>query len=266
MPFAVSNQTGQVVGIGQAIRGDDCDCRCLSCNTPVTARKGDVNQWHFSHRTDDASTSRECHFSPVTALALIVRQELHQLRQFDLDDWTFTDAEWAINSLQHGLQCDAYTQDAETNVSVMMEIPFANAKVNDVECIPDEIDIVLRVDTHRMANSLYQNQTKHEPYSSNEVFCSLLEYWEEWVSMERWPADKADRSTHRQIHSDPAANPLTCHTVSTSFDAQLCMCCGIEPGHHGKGLLCRRCVTRSVGTAFNSIADMVHHYKRISLR
>ncbi|WP_455772832.1 competence protein CoiA family protein [Vibrio nigripulchritudo] len=38
----------------------------MSCNTPVTARKGDVNQWHFSHRTDDASTSRECHFSPVT--------------------------------------------------------------------------------------------------------------------------------------------------------------------------------------------------------
>lgn len=120
------------------------------------------------------------HRSPVTALALIVHQELHQLRQFDLDDWTFTDAEWAINSLQHGSQCDA-----ETNVSVLMEIPFANTKVNDIESIPDEIDIVLRIDTHRMAHTLYQNQSKHKPYSSNEVFCSLLEYWEEWVSMER---------------------------------------------------------------------------------
>ncbi|WP_455772831.1 hypothetical protein [Vibrio nigripulchritudo] len=147
-----------------------------------------------------------------------------------------------------------------------MEIPFANTKVNDIESIPDEIDIVLRIDTHRMAHTLYQNQSKHKPYSSNEVFCSLLEYWEEWVSMERWPTDKADRSTHRQIHSVPAANPSTCHTASPSFDAQLCVCCGIEPGHPGKGLLYRRCVTRSAGTAFNSIADMVRHYKRIRLR
>lgn len=54
MPFARSNETGKIISITEANRGNACNCRCLSCNTPVTARKAD-RTWHFSHRTDKTS-------------------------------------------------------------------------------------------------------------------------------------------------------------------------------------------------------------------
>ncbi|PMP03168.1 hypothetical protein BCS95_09250 [Vibrio breoganii] len=265
MPFAISNQTGQVIGIGQASRGDTCDCRCLSCNTHVTARKGDVNQWHFSHRTNEASTSNECDFSPVTALALIVRQELHHLRDFDLDEWAFSNIEWAIDTSQHGFQCDAYTKDSETNVSILMEIPFANGKVNDVEQVPDKIDIVLRVNTQLMADSLYQSKSEYKRYSSKEIFDLLLDHWGEWTSMERWPQDTKNMLDNIIGDSYQTSVESVAHVISSNRDELMCACCGTKPGQYGKGLLCKPCVNRHVGRTFNSISDMVSHYKKNSI-
>lgn len=42
MPFARSNSSNRIVGIDQVERDDDCNCHCLSCGTPVTARLGSI--------------------------------------------------------------------------------------------------------------------------------------------------------------------------------------------------------------------------------
>ncbi|MEZ9710599.1 phosphatidylinositol kinase [Vibrio breoganii] len=261
MPFAISNKTGNIIGIEQVSRGDNCDCRCLSCNTPVTARQGDVNQWHFSHRTSEISTANECEFSPVTALALIVRQELHSLTHFDLDEWAFSNIEWEIDTLQYGLHCDAYAKDDKTNTSVLIEIPFANGHMNHVEKIPSDIDIVLRVNTQMMADTLYLSKSKYSLYSSKDIYYSLLMHWEKWVSMERWPEEKVNSYNNRINNSDHILKSLENSSVESNSDSKICACCGKLPGSYGKGLLCSSCVRRNVGPTFNSISDMVNHYK-----
>ncbi|EIA1343664.1 phosphatidylinositol kinase [Vibrio parahaemolyticus] len=266
MPFAISNQTGHIIGIAEVERGGDCDCRCLSCGTLVTARQGSSNQWHFGHRTCEVSTSNECRFSPVTALALIIRQELPQLVQFDLDEWTFSDTLWELEVIKHGFHCDAYAKDAETGISVLVEIPFADGKMNDVDQIPEEIDLVLRVDTHLMANALYVNKPKDKVYRADEVFCLLLEHWGKWVSMERWPEQKSDNIAPEEVTDkyeaiDRDEGITASHPLQSS--TKLCIYCDVEPGFHAKGLLCRTCVRRYVGPRFNSISEMASHYKKL---
>lgn len=264
MPFAISNQTGQIIGIAEVERGDDCDCRCLSCDTLVTARQGDSNQWHFGHRTSEIGTSNECRFSPVTALALIIRQELPQLSLFDLDDWVFSDTLWELDVIKHGVRCDAYAKDAKTGISVLVEIPFADGKMNDVDQIPVEIDLVLRIDTHSMANTLYVNKPKDKVYNAAEVFCLLLDQWGEWVSMKRWPEKKSDNIVFEEV-ADECETLDECITTShpPQRETKSCICCDVEFGFYANGLLCRACVKRYVGPCFNSISDMASHYKKL---
>ncbi|MGR5299370.1 phosphatidylinositol kinase [Vibrio mediterranei] len=259
MPFARSNQTGQIIGIAQAVRGDDCDCRCLSCHTPVSARKGEINQWHFSHRTNDLSIARECEFSPVTAIALIIRQELHQLSQFDLDEWVFTDIIWELNTTKHGVSIDAYAQDPITKMTIAVDIPFATSTALDVSRLPLDIDIVLRVDTHTMAQSLYMDKLTPELFSAEQIFKSLLVHWSDWVLMERCPNDNID-----SMHSGNTEQGSTIYTApdpQKNLQTSVCACCGSGPGYYGKRLLCKPCVSRYVGPKFNSLTEMINHYK-----
>lgn len=52
------NHKGVVIRIEKAKRGKACDCYCLECGTPVIARKGDINEWHFAH-----TSSKDCNYS-----------------------------------------------------------------------------------------------------------------------------------------------------------------------------------------------------------
>lgn len=74
VPFALFKDTDQYVDVHEVDRGTKCDCICPSCKTPLSARQGDVNAWHFSHATRGTSeeTSIDCEFSfyvPVTQMA-----------------------------------------------------------------------------------------------------------------------------------------------------------------------------------------------------
>ncbi len=58
-------------------RGNKCGCICPSCNTPLIARQGEQNEWHFAHRSKNvqAETKRVCEYS----FAVSVRLMMHQL-------------------------------------------------------------------------------------------------------------------------------------------------------------------------------------------
>jgi len=64
IPFAYSNAHGRVVEIANVPSGRACDCLCPSCWQAVVARKGTVNQWHFSHdSTPESGPAEECEIS-----------------------------------------------------------------------------------------------------------------------------------------------------------------------------------------------------------
>ncbi|MFG0888108.1 competence protein CoiA family protein [Vibrio sp. CJQ_6] len=254
MPFARSNSSNRIVGIEQVERGDDCNCHCLSCGTPVTARLGNINQWHFAHRTDKNTTSSECEFSPVTALALIIRQQLPTLVNFDLDEWDFNNVQWEVECTKYGVQVDAYTKDLTSNISVVMDIPFESSRNLLPEAVPEDIDIILSVDTHKMARQLYPSKSPVKLLSSEEVFNYLLNHWEDLVEMLRWP-----QSTIEQPCEDTEVEENSIKT-----NDPICLCCGEKTARYGRGLLCEECVWKEVGSQFNSISEMVVFYRKNS--
>lgn len=47
--FAARYQDGSVRYVADAERGLACACTCLVCGSPMQAKKGDINDWHFAH-------------------------------------------------------------------------------------------------------------------------------------------------------------------------------------------------------------------------
>lgn len=265
MPFARSNKTGKIIGIEQVERGDKCDCRCLCCNTPVTARQANINQWHFSHRVNENSTATECRFSPVTAIALIIRQQLSELRSFNLNGWDFDVPEWEIDVLKNGVRVDAYALDPTTMRTAIIEIPFANDQGNDLNECSTEFDLILRIDTHAMSRDLYSKTTPNVLYRAEEIFEQLLEHWEDWVTVERGPdLELPTEQIEDSTCTDQAniAREDIDNTPAHSSDQSLCARCGLRVGIYGKGLLCKPCVNEEVGQRFLNLTEMKRYYQQ----
>ena len=49
IPFGLSSSNGSIVDVHSVSRGKDCNCVCPSCRTPLIARQGKENVWHFAH-------------------------------------------------------------------------------------------------------------------------------------------------------------------------------------------------------------------------
>ncbi|WP_440201854.1 competence protein CoiA family protein [Alloalcanivorax venustensis] len=64
IPFAYSLTLDRVVEISTVPPGRRCDCLCPSCGQAMVAKKGSVNQWHFSHDSIPSSRpTEECEIS-----------------------------------------------------------------------------------------------------------------------------------------------------------------------------------------------------------
>lgn len=76
VPFALLKDTDQYVDVHEVDRGTKCDCICTSCKTPLSARQGDVNTWHFAHATRGTSgkTSKDCEFSFYVSVTQMAKQ------------------------------------------------------------------------------------------------------------------------------------------------------------------------------------------------
>ncbi|WP_271273198.1 competence protein CoiA family protein [Aliamphritea hakodatensis] len=76
VPFALQKETNKYVGVHEVERGLKCECICPSCKTPLSARKGNVNTWHFSHATRGTSdqTDKDCEFSFFVSVTQMAKQ------------------------------------------------------------------------------------------------------------------------------------------------------------------------------------------------
>lgn len=76
IPFGLDTNTGALVDVYDVPRGQECGCICPSCKTPLIARQGHVNEWHFAHasRTHYAQTQNECDYSFYMSVRLMARQ------------------------------------------------------------------------------------------------------------------------------------------------------------------------------------------------
>ncbi|WP_152570931.1 competence protein CoiA family protein [Massilia sp. LC238] len=76
VPFGLKD--GQMVGPAEVQSGRACDCVCPGCGSPLQARKGDQNVWHFAH------DGRACATGAETAVHLMAKQILATERNIRL--------------------------------------------------------------------------------------------------------------------------------------------------------------------------------------
>lgn len=76
IPFGLEIESAQLVDVGSVKRGNACGCICPSCKTPLVARHGDANEWHFAHRSQKvhSKTRKECEYSFAVSVRLMLRQ------------------------------------------------------------------------------------------------------------------------------------------------------------------------------------------------
>ena len=80
VPFALSPDTDEFVDVHDVPRGRKCNCICPSCKTPLTARQGNINAWHFAHATRGTSkkTNNDCEFSFYVSVTQMAKQILSE--------------------------------------------------------------------------------------------------------------------------------------------------------------------------------------------
>jgi hypothetical protein len=111
------NAQGDYVEIGNVKSGLQSDCFCIGCKRQLVAKKGEVNQHHFSHHTE---SSTECSWSKETELH--VRTKLHIASKHSIDV-PYGLAEKAVKSIDYG-QCEvevgvtgsAYIADVKSSI------------------------------------------------------------------------------------------------------------------------------------------------------
>ena len=47
--FAALNVQGEIRFVGDVDRGAACGCFCPDCSSPLVAKQGSANEWHFAH-------------------------------------------------------------------------------------------------------------------------------------------------------------------------------------------------------------------------
>lgn len=76
IPFGLRLSDDQFVDVSEVERGRKCNCICPSCKTPLKARQGEVNEWHFAHVSKGVSkeTENECEYSFWVSVTLMAKQ------------------------------------------------------------------------------------------------------------------------------------------------------------------------------------------------
>ncbi|SIQ24950.1 competence protein CoiA family protein [Marinobacterium stanieri] len=86
VPFALEVDTGQLVDVHEVARGLQCGCICPSCDTPLQARQGEKNAWHFAHATRGTSdqTDQECEYSFYVSVTQMAKQLFAELAKIKI--------------------------------------------------------------------------------------------------------------------------------------------------------------------------------------
>ncbi len=108
IPFGLSEKDGRFLDVSKVPRGKQCGCICPSCKTPLIARHGNINEWHFAHasRTGYLKTETECEFSFYVSVRLMARQIVDDTLSMALP--AYTDCESAYLAQYDHYQCTVY--------------------------------------------------------------------------------------------------------------------------------------------------------------
>ncbi len=76
IPFGLRESDNSLVDVFDVPNGKQSGCVCPSCGTPLEARQGDINVWHFAHSSRNVYKKKknECQYSFYLSVRLMARQ------------------------------------------------------------------------------------------------------------------------------------------------------------------------------------------------
>jgi len=94
---------GKFCDIADVPGGKKCGCICPSCKTPLIARQGKVNHWHFAHASRQVfqETQNNCEFSFFVAVRMMARQTVGEQIEITLPAYKGEVSEYVANYGQH---------------------------------------------------------------------------------------------------------------------------------------------------------------------
>ncbi len=84
--FAALDVQGEIRFVGDVARGAACGCFCPACASPLVAKLGEVNEWHFAHASGQERP--DCVVGAVNLLRRLGVEHLNQLADLALPVYT----------------------------------------------------------------------------------------------------------------------------------------------------------------------------------
>ena len=84
--FAALDAQGEIRFVGDVPRGAACGCFCPACASPLVAKLGEVNEWHFAHVAGQERP--DCIVGAVNLLRRLGVEYLNQLADLALPIYT----------------------------------------------------------------------------------------------------------------------------------------------------------------------------------
>ena len=84
--FAGVDSTGAIRFVADVPRGIACGCFCAGCGSPLVAKRGEVNVWHFAH---EASQERpECLVGAANLLRRLAIEHIQKAQHIELPEYS----------------------------------------------------------------------------------------------------------------------------------------------------------------------------------
>ncbi|MDO8278606.1 MAG: competence protein CoiA family protein [Burkholderiaceae bacterium] len=100
--FAALDAQGQIRFVGDVARGAACGCFCPACSSPLVAKLGEVNDWHFAHVAGQERP--DCVVGAINLLRRLGVDYLNQLAHLDLPVYTERVVEGSSRRLSETVQ------------------------------------------------------------------------------------------------------------------------------------------------------------------
>ena len=140
IPFGLSTKDNLLVDVADVPRGSKCGCLCPSCKTPLIARHGDVNEWHFAHasRSISGKIEKSCEFSFFVSVRLMARQIIGDKLDITLPACQGTLKKFDRNSARNVKERFTVTGSKTIRLSdVRVEAMFAETSVDIIGQVGD---------------------------------------------------------------------------------------------------------------------------------
>lgn len=152
--FAALDQTGEIQFVGDVARGAACGCFCPVCLSPLVAKQGDQNEWHFAHEADQERP--ECLAGAINLLRHVGVEQLMSSPPEKLGDF--------ITSVQLRSWAGLLEKQVRWSVNLIRPWQWVPKAAQGAPVAGSEIQGGIPVHLHvQVADSLPSSTREHEP-------------------------------------------------------------------------------------------------------